>query len=632
MVRASFLVILAKVMIKITLRATGLKDIWDVLEDMPEFSKELWAELTREEVSVEARRSTVEAAANANKDDIESALRDPAIQTLLTKVPAAAKPRIIEELRDYLRLIPGAIRRTYRRWEDPTGKTVPPELVPRQARDLIPLLAVQKPRFSKGDRPIAGADWRLEEFLGIGGFGEVWKAGNPHLSSAKPSVLKFATDPLARSMLERGDARLNDLIQRAGSHPGIVPLLETYLSSDPPCLRFEYVEGGDLAGLMLQWSRKKPGPPPLALAKVMLAICRPVAFAHGLKPAVVHRDLKPANILVSQKNGKIQFKIADFGIGGIASAQAIRDLHQGSKSALRLSRTSSGSYTPLYASLEQRNGGLVDPRDDVHALGVIWYQLMMGDLSEERPGGSEWMKVFERRGMPTPMIELINSCFEKAEWRPRDAQTLVERLEVFCSTDGGQGIAVQPEKPIEGTGEGQIQPEGIPSHAAARGKGFEGAGEPERVTKYAGLWGRLLATCVDFFVIVISLFCLLFSFAKYITPLFGKLDERTLALEGEIVLIVLLSIPFIYYIFMECSRWQGTVGTRLLRMRITNLKGQRIGVIRSVARQLCKLLMLLTFGLGFLMAGATRRKQGLHDILAGTLVESDNRATVSQSI
>ena len=150
-------------------------------------------------------------------------------------------------------------------------------------------------------------------------------------------------------------------------------------------------------------------------------------------PPIVHRDLKPANILVTNDaEGKIGLKVADFGIGGIAAGREIEAAKTRSRRANRLLDLTR-SYTPLYASPEQVRGAPPDPRDDVHALGVIWFQLLTGDLSHGAPTGLDRTEDLTARGMTGEQINLLASCFSsKLERRSTDAGVLAHTIgEVF---------------------------------------------------------------------------------------------------------------------------------------------------------------------------------------------------------
>src|SRR5205823_5369756 len=101
----------------------------------------------------------------------------------------------------YLTQVPAMIRRSLRRPSDAKGSTVPPSLALKQPEDLLPFLPPRAPRFKPGDRPLPGVDWVLEEPLGVGGFGEVWKARHAHLTSKAPVALKFCLDASAVPVL-----------------------------------------------------------------------------------------------------------------------------------------------------------------------------------------------------------------------------------------------------------------------------------------------------------------------------------------------------------------------------------------------------------------------------------------------
>ena len=274
----------------------------------------------------------------------------------------------------YLNQIPASLHRSLRRPTDITGKTVPPDLVLERADDLLQLLPQQLPRLTP-DMALPGVDWVLEELLGIGGFGEVWRARNPHMPGLPPVALKFCLDTASVRSLKREVALLCQ-IQAQGKHPGIVQLLRTNLNATIPYLEYEYIEGSDLGGLVLDWQslyedddedemsprhRERDAADttrltPYEAAEIIIQLTEIVGFMHRLNPPIVHRDLKPSNILVQRAdNGRFLFKITDFGIGGRgdpqhSSADTMRNL-QGAFSDCR-----AGSYTPHYASQQQIKG------------------------------------------------------------------------------------------------------------------------------------------------------------------------------------------------------------------------------------------------------------------------------------
>src|SRR5207247_4162418 len=118
-----------------------------------------------------------------------------------------------------------------------------------RAEHLLPMLPRNLPHFKVGDRPAGVGNWELVELLGVGGFGEVWKAQHPMLRSIKPVALKFCLNPALADAL-RHEATVLDRVMQQGDVPGIVKLQQAYLDGDPVCLEYEYVAGGDLSGLV----------------------------------------------------------------------------------------------------------------------------------------------------------------------------------------------------------------------------------------------------------------------------------------------------------------------------------------------------------------------------------------------
>jgi uncharacterized RDD family membrane protein YckC len=77
---------------------------------------------------------------------------------------------------------------------------------------------------------------------------------------------------------------------------------------------------------------------------------------------------------------------------------------------------------------------------------------------------------------------------------------------------------------------------------------------------------------------------------------------------------------WLYEAFMESSTYQATLGKMIFGMKVTDLYGNRISFGRATGRHFAKYISFIIFCIGFIMVGFTERKQGLHDILAGTLV------------
>jgi tetratricopeptide (TPR) repeat protein len=139
-------------------------------------------------------------------------------------------------------------------------------------------------------------------------------------------------------------------------------------------------------------------------------------------------------------------RVADFGIGGLATRQAITEQTRGTSRGMFLVSALRGSCTPLYASPQQMRGAEPDPRDDVYALGVIWYQMLTGDLTTGRPGGTRWHRRLVEQGMPAEMVDLLGECFEDwPEDRVADAGILAGRLGALLPHEATKPATVKVE-------------------------------------------------------------------------------------------------------------------------------------------------------------------------------------------
>jgi len=140
---------------------------------------------------------------------------------------------------------------------------------------------------------------------------------------------------------------------------------------------------------------------------------------------------------------------------------------------------------------------------------------------------------------------------------------------------------------------------------------------------YAGFWLRVAAYLIDGIVAWVVMFVasMIFGSSLAFTPLTEEVSAGFWAFIGLFYVAVILYFPL-----MESSKWQATLGKRAVGIIVTDLEGKRIEFGRALGRFFAKIISLIILYIGFIMAGFTERKQGLHDIIAGTLVVKGTRA------
>ncbi len=218
---------------------------------------------------------------------------------------------------------------------------------------------------------VAAAFPQLEilALIGHGGMGAVFKVRQPKLdrfAALKLLPQSLAADPAFASRFER-EARLLARL----SHPNIVAVYDHGQAGEFFYLLMEFVDGVNLRQAM----RASRFTPAQALG-IVPKICDALQFAH--EEGVLHRDIKPENILLDAK-GRV--KLADFGIAKLIGESA--DATHASTSPASTNLTQSGATlgTPSYMAPEQRDAPAdVDHRADIYSLGVVFYELLTGEL------------------------------------------------------------------------------------------------------------------------------------------------------------------------------------------------------------------------------------------------------------
>lgn len=140
---------------------------------------------------------------------------------------------------------------------------------------------------------------------------------------------------------------------------------------------------------------------------------------------------------------------------------------------------------------------------------------------------------------------------------------------------------------------------------------------------YAGFWKRFVAAMVDGFL----LFIIGAGFGFVAGLLFGAImsagagvSEGALLVFNIVIQIISIVLGWLYYALQESSAYQGTFGKRAIGIKVTDLEGHPISFKRATGRFFGKYLSYISLLIGFLMVPFTKKKQALHDKLAGTLV------------
>ena len=268
--------------------------------------------------------------------------------------------------------------------------------------------------------------YRLEELLGRGGMGEVWRASHRLLArAAAVKLIRIDPGTDSRELLRRFEREAQ--ATAALRSPHTVDVYD-YGTTDDGTFYYvmELLEGFDLETLVNQFG---PLPPERAI-HVLEQACHSLAEAH--EGGLIHRDVKPANIYVCRYGIDWDFvKVLDFGL--------VKNPAAASASQVTVAGVIAG--TPGYMSPEMGLGSPdLDWRTDIYALGCVAYwlvtghrvfedgspmQILMDHIQKQPPAPSSRIETF----LPPELDRLILSCLEKDPHnRPQTTQELVVAL------------------------------------------------------------------------------------------------------------------------------------------------------------------------------------------------------------
>jgi len=284
----------------------------------------------------------------------------------------------------------------------------------RCERLIEQLLANLEPKRRAGQLVAPGrTDWKLERFLGMGAFGEVWLGRNAYFPY--PRAFKFFTSEVGQEWLKREAEVLSHIKVKLGNHSNVIEYVDIAVAATPyPYLMLDYVGGGSLEQWILDVEAERKH---LDVADLIQGIARGLTAAH--RHGIYHRDLKPANILLTDGPDPTP-KIADFGLSKVDAAQPAGFSSYVSQNVL--------VGTRMYLPPEAADPYVIrEPAmDDVFAIGVVWYQVLTGKI--ERPP-YDFAERLLTTGVTSRTVRLVSRCLAHPSRRFRDAGELLSELE-----------------------------------------------------------------------------------------------------------------------------------------------------------------------------------------------------------
>src|SRR5712692_2514316 len=362
--------------------------------------------------------------------ELESKPLDILLQLLLHAGEVVTKEELLESVWPDVMVVDGSLATAVSKLRKAMGDEDHPAIVtvPRVGYRLaVPVYcktvaAAAGPElgFKAGDVVPGREQWRLSRPMDISGSSEVWLAENPKTHEQR--VFKFAADGVRLKGLKREITISRFLRESLGDRPEFVRILEWNFETPPYFLESEYA-GPNLA----EWAAAQGGLNKItfdARLHLLIDIAQAVAAAHDI--GVLHKDLKPANILVvPAANGGWEIKIADFGSASLFDPSRLHALGITNLGFTQTAGLENDALTGtlMYLAPEVLAGQSPSAGADVYALGVMLYQLALGDF--RKPLAPGWEADIED---PLLRDDIADAACGDPARRLNSAADLVERL------------------------------------------------------------------------------------------------------------------------------------------------------------------------------------------------------------
>ena len=265
---------------------------------------------------------------------------------------------------------------------------------------------------------VLGGRYEIQKLLGMGGMGAVYKARD--LEVDRTVGLKVIRPDLAGNPAILARFKQELVLARQVTHRNIIRIYDLNEADGVKFITMEYIEGEDLRTILTREGKL----PPKESVNIMRQSCAGLQAAHV--EGVIHRDLKPSNIM-RDASGRVV--IMDFGLAKTVQGDG-------------MTQTGMMIGTMEYMSPEQAMGSELDPRSDLFTMGLIFYELITGNIPFRAESAiASLVKRTQERAVPLsevdptvpPALSLIAAkCLERdPKARYSSVQELIDDLDIF---------------------------------------------------------------------------------------------------------------------------------------------------------------------------------------------------------